>query len=275
MSGAGRFISKNAYRIFARLFEHRAGGAIDLKWHQVETMVRALGGSVYAPGAHLGHKTGARWNPTLRVQIGGLSKVFRTPSGHRHERKNIATQEDISTLRRLLIRAGAVNDAGEPSKVDVATQEKGSPNTHRALIVITHKAAHVFNNLHDQRESTLVPVPELLGHDRNTHHLHPHQQPPGGALASPKGGNYYHGVSNRHFVDDVRRALPDSGADVLIVGHGKGHSSAADALASVLDDYKSSGVAVLGIEKLDSHLTDKQLLAHARSWFTRVRGWEE
>lgn len=287
--------NKQARQALAALFDHR--GARNLEWRKVAALMRSLGGSIVPTRAPSRPPTAGTLSPSerswllrpeaypsrfVRLQIGGVSRVFRTSSGARHERKTIGSQHDVAALRRLLVRSGAVNDGGEPTLKHVAT----TPSERQCVVVVSHKNARVFTKLESSPQPVLVPVPEPLGHDADTHHLHPKQQPPGGELAAPKGGNYYGGVTSRRFVDEVRGALPSAGADVLVIGHGKGHSSAAQQLAEVLGTapkragtlhkkgwgHKASAdVEVVGVLKCDTHLHDKQLIATAKRWFDENR----
>jgi hypothetical protein len=154
--------------------------------------------------------------------------------------------EEVSRLRRFLTR---VESAAPPA--DIA-------QPGRMIAVIDHHAAHIFRDLGGSRpreEATIEPY--------DPHHFHRH-------LIHRKEAHYRGDrvPEEPSFYEEVSLAL-EPAAEIILIGHGTGKSSAVDLLMAYLKKHRPDVAGrVLATETVDiSALTEPGIEAVARRHF--------
>lgn len=126
------------------------------------------------------------------------------------------------------------------------------PLVHVIVVIDHHEARMYRTNLKGAHAETLQPY--------DPHHFHSH--------LDHKQGDYrgQRAPEDPHYYREIAQAL--AGADeILILGHGKGHSSAKLLLLKYLSKHHPDVLDhVVGVESIDS-ITENQVLDHAREFF--------
>jgi hypothetical protein len=151
--------------------------------------------------------------------------------------------EEVSRIRRFLTRA-----ASEMPATDTA-------QPGRMIVVIDHHAAHVFRDLGGSR-----PRDEVTIEPYDPHHFHRH-------LIHRKEAHYRGDrvPEESSFYEEVSQALLPA-AEIVLIGHGTGKSSAVDALMAHLKKHQPQVAGrVIATETADlSALTDPGIEAIAK-----------
>ena len=194
----------------------------------------------------------------VRSLLGTLAEVVEEPNGnlkiarngqtltlHPSLDKNVAEIEELMAIRHFLERSGAVAPKAVAEGVHL-------------LVVIDHRQARVYRN--EMRGS----VPQRItpydpgGFDRHLHNV----QDDSNGQRKPERKSFYEAV-----------AKTLKGAEqVLLFGGGTGASSAMEELLSQLKHHHGDlAKRVVGSVVLDeTHLTEDQLLARAREFYTSI-----
>ena len=209
---------------YEAIFRHPA--AHNLEWHEVRSLLAALGDVAD------GH------NGTVQVTRNGQTVTLHAP-----KHKDIATVEDLLTIRHFLAQSG---EPARPPAVAPGAQ---------LLVVIDHHEAKIYHS--ESRGS----VPQQLVPD-DPHgfgrHLRTHTEETNGKR-QPERKSFYEAI-----------AATLRGADrILIFGSGTGESSAmAQLLADLKHNHRDVAERVVGSIVIDAHhQTENQLLAQAREFF--------
>jgi hypothetical protein len=164
--------------------------------------------------------------------VGSQRSFFKRPNGH-----NLAVEE-ISRLRKFLKEADA---HGVPAKA----YEIG-----RMVAVIDHHAAHIYHDLGGSRpqgEVTVKPYDPFGFHHHLIHRKEAHYK----GERVPEEDSYY---------EEIAKDLVHAEA-IILVGHGKGKSSAAHFLAEYLKaHHQEEFQRIVATETADlSALTEPQI----------------
>jgi hypothetical protein len=194
----------------------------------------------------------------VRSLLGALADVVEEPDGslkilrngqtlvlHPSRDKDIAEIEELMEIRHYLERSGTASP--------VAAAE----GTH-LLVVIDHREARIYRaELHGSVPQHITPY-DPYGFGRYLHYV----QDDSHGQRKPERKSFYEAV-----------AKTLQGAEkILVFGSGTGASSAMDQLLAELKrHHKDLAQRVVGSIVLDQqHLTDDQLLAKARAFYTTV-----
>jgi hypothetical protein len=185
---------------------------------------------------HLG-RVEARGADEVAFALGTQREVFKRP--HTPE----LGVDDVSRLRRFLKQAGAESPQGE------------SARSVRMVVVIDHHAAHVFSEVGDGRPKESAPITPY-----DPHHFHHH-------LVHRKEAHYEGDrvPEDTSFYEETAAALVSAG-EIVLVGSGKGKSSAVSVLVEYLGKHHADlARRVKATEILDlSALTEPQIEAIAK-----------
>jgi hypothetical protein len=175
--------------------------------------------------------------------VGTQRATFKRPSDHE------LGLEEVSRLRKFLREAGP----------DIAPREPVQPR--RIIVVIDHHAAHIYQDLGESRpadEQTVRPYDPFNFHHHLVHRKEAHYT----GEKVPEENSFYEAVAH-----DLTDAI-----EIVIVGHGKGTSSA----ASYLNDYLKSHHPdvfrrVMATENTDlSAVTEPEIEALAKKYMIAV-----
>jgi hypothetical protein len=195
--------------------------------------------------------------------LGALAEVVEEPNGnlkitrngqtlvlHPSLDKNVAGIDELMQIRRFLERSSAVSPEAEAEGT-------------RLLVVIDHRQARVYKTeVHGSVPQRITPY-DPGGFGR---HLHNVQEDSNGQRKPER----------RSFYEAVAKTL--KGAEqILIFGSGTGASSAMEELLSQLTHHhRDVAKRIVGSIVLDeTHLTEDQLLARARDFYTSLAPQED
>jgi hypothetical protein len=184
---------------------------------------------------HLGHVE-SHGGEEFAFVVGAHRELFKRPHGQE------LGIDEVSRLRKFLKAADA-----EP-----AAAERAQDST--TVVVIDHHLAHLFRdaNATGQRGAEIKPY--------DPHHFHHH-------LVHRKEAHYQGDrvPEESSFYEEIAQALV-SAKDIVLVGHGVGKSSAADALLSHLKAHHPDvAKRIKGVEVADlSALSEPQIEAIVR-----------
>jgi hypothetical protein len=206
------------------IFRHPT--AHNLEWHDVRSLLEALGEVTEGP------KGG------VQVTRNGQTMALHAP-----KHKDVASVEDVLTIRHFLEKSG-----------ESAISLPNSKDNH-LLVVIDHQEAKIYRTeLQGAVPHQLVPYdPHGFGR-----HLHSKSEETDGKR-KPERKSFYEAI-----------AATLRGADrVLIFGNGTGESSAMEQLiADLKHNHADVAKQIEGSIVIDeNHVTDGQLLAKAREFF--------
>jgi len=175
-------------------------------------------------------------NGNLKALRHGETLVLRQP-----RTKDVAESDELMALRHFLERS-------EAAAAGPAAEEHW-------LLVIDHHAARIFRTvLRGTSPERIHPhKPEdFFRHEQNSQNLSRGKEKP----------------DPNSFFEPVARALEAAGP-VLIFGTGTGHSSEMDQFAAwVKIHHPGLAARIIGTQVIDEqHLTEPQLLAHARTFY--------
>ena len=159
--------------------------------------------------------------------------------------------EEVSRLRKFLKSAAAESppiEAAHPTRVGV---------------VIDHHAAHLFRNPTDGGPPDKVDVEPYDPHHYHHHLVHRHEAHYQGDRV-PEESSFYLEVADALVSAD----------EIVLIGHGTGHSSAVDVLVEYLTKHRPDvSRRVIATETADlSALTDAEATAIARRHMTAPSG---
>jgi hypothetical protein len=161
--------------------------------------------------------------------VGGQREFFKRP--HTSE----LAVEEVSRLRRFL------------SRVESAAPAADTTRPGRMVVVIDHHAAHVFRDLGGSRPRDAATIEPY-----DPYHFHRH-------LIHRKEAHYRgdRAPEEFSFYEEVSQALVPA-AEIILIGHATGKSSAVDALLAHLKKHRPDVAArVLATETVDlSALTE-------------------
>ena len=179
-------------------------------------------------------------NGNLKVTRNGQTLVLHPPL-----RKAFSDIQALMSIRHFLERS------------DVAAPETAAPGTH-LLVVIDHREARIYKTqLSGSLPQRIAPY-DAGGLGRHLHYV----QDDANGQRKPELKSFYEAVA---------RTL--HGAEkVLIFGSGTGASSAMDQLLAELKSHHAEVAEhVIGSIAMDEHhLTEDQLLAKAREFYTKA-----
>ncbi len=231
-------LSRAHLRTLEQVFQHPI--AHNLEWREVVSLFEAEG----QVEDHNNH---------LKVTLNGETQTFPRPP-----QKDVATEQEILDMRHFLEKVGIT------PQLQQAEQFKPLQPWPHLLVVITHHETKIFETDFTRSETdpeVLQPADPLY----RLHHLH-HKQGNFQGQYAPEDPAYY---------EDIVEDLNNSQA-ILIFGNATGHSSAMEYLVNYLQQHHSEIVArIIGTVKVDVEaLTDQQLLAEARSFYSQKVGSE-
>jgi len=178
-------------------------------------------------------------------EVGGQREFFKKPHTH-----DLGTEE-VARLRKFLRVAKPADDAATPAQ----------PN--RMIVVIDHKAAHVYQDVNGkvpEGEKTVRPY-DPFGFQRHLIHR--------------KEADYVgeRVPEERSFYEEVAAALKPAN-EIVLIGHGTGKSSAVDHLLAFLkDNHHDVAQHVIATETADlSALTEPEIEAIAKKHMIAVVG---
>jgi len=221
-------------RTLKALFAHPA--VANLSWSDVISLVAAVGTVTDEP------------NGKLRCAVAGHSVSFE-PEGAQ------LTTEQVLAARQFLGSVGVSPESGGAAAAGAAAGGADqAPAANRATVVMTYRDAQVRR---DGRTVVVAPA------DPRGHLQHMHEK-------SGQRRGLYHQPQPEYFAriaDEVR------GCDqVLLLGHGKGHSNAMMQLVSYLDrrEPELAGHVVGGVDLDVPALTDADVERAVREFFGQV-----
>jgi hypothetical protein len=191
---------------------------------------------------HLG-QVEARGDNEYVFAVGAARATFKKPSNHE------LGVEEVSRLRKFL------HDAGP----DVAEAESLQPR--RMVVVIDHHAAHIYKDnggSEPVEEETVRPYDPYHFHHHLIHRKEAHYR----GERVPEENSYYEEVAQ-----DLKQAV-----EIVILGHGKGTSSAAVTLNKYLESHHADLFRrVLATDDVDlSALTEPEIEALAKKHMIAV-----
>jgi hypothetical protein len=190
---------------------------------------------------HLG-EVQVRGGDEFAFVVGAQREVFKRP------RASELGVDDVSRLRRFLKQAGAES----PSST--------SAQSHRTVVVIDHHGAHIYGDAAAGKPHEGTAVTPY-----DPHHFHHH-------LVHRKEAHYEGDrvPEETSFYEEIAAALASAG-EIILIGSGKGKSSAVSVLAEYLDKHHVElARRVKATETLDlSALTEPQIEAIAKRHLTR------
>jgi hypothetical protein len=184
-------------RTLRTVFAHPA--AHNLSWSEVSSLVAIVGVVTDEP------------NGKLRCTVAGRSVSFE-PEGSQ------LTEEQVLAVRQFLGSVGLRPADTQGARSDVAAEVAPSaPSPHRATVVMTYRDAQVRGD----GETVLVAPQDPRGHLQHMHEK------------SGQRRGLYHQPQPEYFarIADAVRGYDE----VLLLGHGKGHSNAMMQLVAYLD----------------------------------------
>ena len=229
-------LSKTSAATLAALFRHPI--ASNLSWLDVTKLFEKIG--TVDQKAHNDVAFGA----------GGEHHAMRKPHN-----KDL-TKPEVMELRHLLTKAGWSPRASTAAVIDDTSAPATPPDL---LVVMDHHEARVF---HLDVSSVDIADHVIKPYDPHhyLHHLSHKDQSRERGQRSPEDHKFY---------AEIAHAVADAGR-IVLVGHGKGHSNAADHLVEYLHQHHRDIAEKLTREEdADlSALTDPQLLALGRRALT-------
>jgi hypothetical protein len=193
-------MSEHHAQKLAELHEHLLHGKLPRNLHWSEVVELVTSiGKVEATGGN-----------DFAFTVGTQREFFKRPHGSE------LGVEEVSRLRRLL------KAQTQPS----APAEAVTPG--RMIVVIDHHAAHVFNDRGGSRPQAAATIEPY-----DPHHFHHH-------LVHRKEAHYRGDriPEEMSFYEEVSKTLV-SAAEIVLIGHGTGKSSAVDALVEYLEKHRS------------------------------------
>jgi len=224
-----------------------------IRWNDVLGLVDAFGG------------THRETHGKLRLELGGRLHFMARPGRH----AELATPE-VLALRAFIGAAGiAPDDAPLPQTRSAHNPEKPSQRQperiplesldgRHVLVVLAHREARLFD------KQLPGSSPRLMQPRMGVRHLH-HKTTPGHS-ARPPTGKDYDAVLAPRFVQQLLDALL-AYDEIILAGHGTGKSSAVQALLWAMPPAMHSRVVAVFCLS-EGHVTDNELTARARRWFT-------
>jgi len=195
----------------------------------------------------------------VHAMLGAISESSQDPNG------NVRFTRNGQTLFLHPAREKDVTDVDELMKIrhflqnsKTMTEAKAESESLQLLVVLDHRQAKVY------RTERRGAVPERIapydphGYDKHLHYV----QDDSNGQRKPERRSFYEAI-----IKTLR------GADqILLFGHGSGASSAMETLLSDLKDRhpQLAGCVVGSIVVDDQHLTENQLLAKAREFFSEA-----
>ena len=177
-------------------------------------------------------------NRTLKVTRNGHTLVLHGPI-----QKNLAEVQELMDLRRFLEQSEA------------ASQQPAAEGAH-LLVVIDHREARIFKaELHGSIPQRITPY-DPGGSGRHLHYV----EDDSNGQRKPERKSFYQAVAK----------TLEHAAKVLVFGSGTGASSAMEQLLLELKQHHADvAKRVVGsIVVNEQHLSDDQLLARARQFYT-------
>jgi hypothetical protein len=204
----------------------------NLAWHDVLALFREVAEVVEEP------------NGNLKVTRNGQTLVL-----HPHRTKQVDSTEELMALRHFLERS---EPAPAPIPAPAATADS---DAHWLLVIDHHDACIYRSEMHGS-----VPH-QILPHDPHGHLGRARDFARGRAKPDPAG-----------FFEPVATALEASGP-ILIFGTGTGASSEMDQFIAWVEIHRPEiARRIIGALVVDeNHLTEAQLLATAREFYTGPR----
>jgi len=192
--------------------------------------------------AHLG-KVEARGDNEYVFAVGAARATFKKPSDHE------LGMEEVSRLRKFL------RDAEPEPTVEESMQPR------RMIVVIDHHAAHIYRDLGESEpveEETVRPYDPYHFHHHLIHKKEAHYR----GDRVPEENSYYEAVAQ-----DLAHAV-----EIVILGHGKGTSSAAVSLNQYLESHhRELFRRVLATDDVDlSALTEPEIEVLAKKHMITV-----
>lgn len=271
-------------RTLARVFGGTAGA---VGWRDVERLVQALGGDTRRDGL------------ALEADLRGRKERFTLAPGRHRDHKALASARELHQLRTFLAAAGVLPEdvsvvpahlraaaaaaaARHEAVAAAAAAAEGPEEGPLAVVVADHHEARVTRfALVDDVGGLVDPEREKVSSARHTVHVYDplgkrrHLRHKRGPSSGPRSGpgpfagdyipepaDFYHKIEERLV----------GATHVLIVSHAKGKANAGQQLLRHAKAH-SPEVAkrVTAVLSLDTtHMTDNELLAHARAHFAKV-----
>jgi len=207
--------------------------ARNLKWVDVRSMLMAIADS--------------------SEEHGDVLKLSRNGSGltlHRPSRSGMDDVAELMKVRHFLEHSGAATATAPGPAAD---------GTH-LLVVIDHRRAEVYRTEMQGSQPLRITPHDPSGTGRHLHHVEEDRS--GQRKSEPTG-----------FYEAVARVLRGA-REILLLGAGTGASSAMDHLVAELRrNHPELAERVVGSLVVDeAHLTENQLLAKARAFYTGAAG---
>jgi hypothetical protein len=220
-------------RAYQAIFHHPA--AHNLAWHDVLALLRQVAEVAEEP------------NGNLRVTRNKQTLVL-----HPHRTKEVNSTEELLDLRHFFERSELAPEPAPAPDVTAGTDAHW-------LLVIDHRDARIFRSeMHGAAPHKILPHPPHE-HFRHTHHSRDFSR--GQAKPDPNS-----------FFEPVAKALA-SGGSILVFGTGTGTSSEMDQFIEWVESHHPElAQRIIGTLVVDeNHLTEDQLLAKAREFYTGPR----
>jgi hypothetical protein len=196
---------------------------------------------VHALFRHIG-QVDAEPNGSLKVTRNGETLVLHPP-----RTKDVADTDELMALRHFLQRS-------EPAPAEV-----GAVKAARWLVVINHHEAHIYRST----EAGTVPQ-QVRPHAPEDFFRHaPHSKEFNRGMEKPDPNSFFEPVAG----------ILNGAGEILIFGGGTGSGSEMEQFVAWLKLHRHDlAKRVVGTVRIDeTHLTEAQLLAKAREFFTTVR----
>lgn len=219
-------------RTLGMIFNHPT--AHNLEWRDAQALFTALGSAEPSGGG------------AFQMRVGHEHHTL-----HKPRTKDMPSQ-DVIAMRRLLQRAGISPSTAE---VSAAPDKPVEPRNPMFLVAIDHRAAALHRIYADGSASDPLTITPDDPHDVQHHLTHKNQDRERGQRAPEEAAFYEH----------ITRALADAG-QIVVVGHGSGHSNAAHHLVEYLHEHHhpSHGRVVTEIVADLSAITPAQMLELGR-----------
>ncbi len=235
-------LSKSGRATLDALYRHPV--AHNLEWTDVVALFEKIG--------TVDHKA----HDEIAFGIGGTHHVFRKP---RH--KDLTTAE-IMDIRHMLSRAGWSPQAATGPNAEIVDPTKSSTAIKAPpdlLVVMDHREARLYHleiNSADHADHVIRPYDP----HHFLHHLSHKDQPRERGQRTPEDHSFY---------EHIAQAV-SPGRRIVLIGHGHGHSNAADHLAEYLRHHHPETFKKIASDIVAdlSALTVPQLLDRGRRALT-------
>ena len=208
----------------------------NIEWRDVLSLLEAIG------------EVTEEHNGKFKVAVGGETETFHRPSG-----KDIGEQMVVD-LRRMLGAAG-VTAEGLHERRDVSAPPAATEPSGHAILVIGYHGADIYRTDASNSAPTRIVPDDDGGRLRTLHHK----------ANNPEG---WYGKVEKSWYSELVEALRPA-AQILIIGHGKGHSDGMLQFTQYLaqHDHDLMKRIVGSIESDSDELTEAEILALAREFY--------